>query len=285
MSTRAQQQDPHFFADVVRPAITRNNNVMNESMTFVPKDGSFEWLQRSIYGVLKTPMPLGEVSDLFSNPESGVSNVIPLGGVAFLNVFESKVHRQNMINDPNEELLQAFETFRSWKEGDGAHNRLCWIVVIGVPPNAWTEEFFQVIMSSVGVMVEWSPLTCSRTRMDVAEILILIESISFINKVLQVKFRSHCYEVGILECQYDPFDWVRHRSPINGIAQVGINKPDGEDSDHDTRASTPQQQPQNDDPSSPNNDNQPHHTPDTCAHQPTQTSSGSEDPFELRPII
>ncbi|KAJ4837027.1 hypothetical protein Tsubulata_027738 [Turnera subulata] len=209
-AARGQQSGYRSFADVVRPAREdpKGSNTEGDILTFIPKDGMLAWLQRSMFVVLKNPMELCAVSELVPSPERGVSKVIPLGGVAFLIVFETAECMQKLANDKDAEALQVFHILRPWKEGDVAHNRLCWILIKGVPPNAWSKEFFQFIVSSFGSMVDWSPKTRSQTRMDVAEILILTDKVSFINKVLRVKYGNISYKIGMSESQYEPFDWV-----------------------------------------------------------------------------
>ncbi|KAJ4824430.1 hypothetical protein Tsubulata_044224 [Turnera subulata] len=221
-------------------------------------------------------MPLGVVSELLYSTDSEVSRIIPLGGVSFLVQFNSAEKRDALINRRVDVISKSLEIFRPWKKGDSAFNRLYWLLVKGVPPHVWTEDFFRVIVSCVGTMVDWSSQSSSRTRMDVAEILILTDKNAFINKVLSVKIGEANYEVALFESQFDPLDW--------SWPNLGQKLKSFEDNSSQDVADTsskpdnsPVQQSSGGDPS----------ILAACplSEDSRNDSTSSEDPFLLRPII
>ncbi|KAJ4844586.1 hypothetical protein Tsubulata_032986 [Turnera subulata] len=272
------------FVDVVRS--TASNTLVDRSgiesekkkscSSFIPKDDSFDYLQRSVFGVLKDPMPMGAVSTLFSSADHSIEKIIPVGGVSFLFMFKSVTDMHSMVNKNLAVVSQFFKSFNPWKDGDTAVNRLCWVLVRGVPPCAWSEAFFRLIMSSIGEMVDWSPQTRNKERLDVAEILILTNESASINKVLSVNFGNFRYEVGIFESHYDPLDWD-WSGPNDNLVPTPV-------ADSHTQALSQGLQPSTGgDPSTSSPPTQPHHTPTTPAHH--HVDDTYEDPFKLRPLI
>ncbi|KAJ4829457.1 hypothetical protein Tsubulata_015709 [Turnera subulata] len=208
-------QDHRSFVDVVRTNEDRpvkqsnfNNGGENSVSSFIPKDGDAEWLQRCAFGILKMPMPFGMLKDLLINAALPIDKVIPLGGVSFLLKFLSTSAMMEMVANVPTVLSRIFDEFRPWREGDSASNRLCWVLVKGIPPNAWNMNFFRLISSCVRKMVDWSMETGSKERMDVAEVLVLTSNNTFINKVLSVKIGGNRYEIGLFETHNDSLDWT-----------------------------------------------------------------------------
>ncbi|KAJ4847756.1 hypothetical protein Tsubulata_041794 [Turnera subulata] len=152
-------------------------------------------------------MPIGTLTEFFAKAAPKVSKIIPIGEVSFLFMFQTSDDMTCMIMNQPEWVHLLFSSFREWKEGDAAVDRLCWVLVRGVPPKFWTEDFFRVTTSCVGKMVDWSTQTKSRSRMDVAEIFILTKNMEFINKILFVKIGNYSYKVGIFQTQFDPLHW------------------------------------------------------------------------------
>ncbi|KAJ4847987.1 hypothetical protein Tsubulata_042091 [Turnera subulata] len=219
-SANIHLRDNRSFVDVVKPTSERHinsssnvdgfpNPYRNPNTSYIPKDTSLDWLYRCAFSVLKSSMPLDEVQELFSFKNCLVDKVIPLGGVSFLFLFQSADVLNDMVTSKATIFSHHCATFRAWKDGDTSHNRLCWMLVKGVPPNAWNEDFFSLIMSSVGAMVNWSEKSRLRNRMDVSEILILTENCDWIHKTLSVKYGNNQFKIAMFESQFDPLDWSR----------------------------------------------------------------------------
>ncbi|KAJ4836516.1 hypothetical protein Tsubulata_041265 [Turnera subulata] len=198
---RAARTDDRSFVEAVRS----QSGVADQD--FVPKYGAHEWLSCCALGVLKSPMSFQRLKVFFPSKESPVTEIIPLGGVSFLFKFGSKAERNAMISDQPEWFMELFDVFKEWEDGDAAHDRLCWVLVKGVPPGAWFADFFHLVMTKVGDYVDWSHDTMSRKRFDVAKILIRTTSMSFVNRSFSVQFGDQYFSVGIVESHLDPLDW------------------------------------------------------------------------------
>ncbi|KAJ4836648.1 hypothetical protein Tsubulata_033761 [Turnera subulata] len=271
--------DNRSFADVARVPSSGTEQLPNKiSTTFLAKVGVPTWFDSCALGVKKKPMPLKCLMDLFPIEESPVVSIIPLGGVSFLFRFQSTSSMNKLVTSKPIWFNQLFELFRPWKDGDAAFNRLCWVLVKGTPPVAWTEEFFSVLVSGFGSMVDWSPETRSMARFDGAKILVLTKSNAFINKELSVKFGDKSFKVGIIESQHDPLDWTWSKPSLTVCASPSGN---------DVVAGVVSQQSPSNQPRSPRAD-APSQSP-SFTHNPNQHGvkvlSSSDDPFNLRPIV
>ncbi|KAJ4835019.1 hypothetical protein Tsubulata_013276 [Turnera subulata] len=105
-------------------------------------------------GVLKSLMPFKKLNDLFPTNESLVIDIMPLEGVSFLFKFSSPTERNAMISEKLIWFHHLFEVFKEWEDGDSGRDRLCLVLVKGVPPCAWSENFFRLIMSKVDSKVD-----------------------------------------------------------------------------------------------------------------------------------
>ncbi|KAJ4831207.1 hypothetical protein Tsubulata_030592 [Turnera subulata] len=278
---KTAQVDNRSFSEVVRtPPASPRAQPNNQKSAFVRKDDAPSWLDCCALGVLKSPMPIKCLSDLFPVSDSPVTSIIPLGGVSFLFKFCSHENRNSMVANQPDWFGQLFSVFRNWEEGDAACNRLCWVLVKGVPPCAWSKNFFQLAVSSVGEMIDWSPETKNRNRMDVAEILILTNNMAFLHKVVAVKFGECSFNVGITESQYDPLDWMWSSVNASTVLVNGTGNSTGNTSNNSSHQDSEDNQLSN---FKSSNQSQP--SPQVPKPVSSNNESCSADPFNLRPII
>ncbi|KAJ4844559.1 hypothetical protein Tsubulata_008179 [Turnera subulata] len=145
------------FAEAVTPRRTQQQpgvSTVSKGPVFVSKDGAPEWLRNCVFGVLRSPMPIKCLLDLFPADERSVTEVIPLGGVSFLFEFQSQEDTNATVQNKPAWFTRLFEVFRAWQDADTAFNRLCWVLIRGVPPHLWSKNFFQVLVSEFGSMVD-----------------------------------------------------------------------------------------------------------------------------------
>ncbi|KAJ4844996.1 hypothetical protein Tsubulata_038571 [Turnera subulata] len=113
---------------------------------------------------------------------------------------------ETLRNKPSA-LAHLFSEFRLWKDGDSAINRLCWVLIRGIPPPVWNEDFLKAITARFGTMIDCSQDTKSKTRLDVAEVLVLTTDFGSLNRVFSVKVGAKQYKIGVTETQHDPLEW------------------------------------------------------------------------------
>ncbi|KAJ4844824.1 hypothetical protein Tsubulata_037122 [Turnera subulata] len=224
-------------------------------------------------------MPIKCLLDLFPVDESSVTDVIPLGGDSFIFKFLSLVDMNNTIQNKPVWFSQLFEEFRPWQDGDAAVNRLCWVLIRGVPPHLWSKNFFEVLVSKFGAMVDWSNDSRNLSRFDVTEILVLTSSNTFINKTLSAKVGSKQFVIGVAESQFNPLDWTWSKS-------TGVLTPHAEGVSPPADGSGQPQIPSNPTPVQPSQLNSSSNIPTTTTGPPgVNPIPYPEDPFNLRPII
>ncbi|KAJ4837566.1 hypothetical protein Tsubulata_038144 [Turnera subulata] len=156
-----------------------------------------------------------------------VETVIPLGGTSFLIRFCSTKAMHMLLSNKPEVVEHLFCEFREWKSDDAACNHLCWVLIKGTPPYAWSEDFFKLISMKMGVMVDWSSESRSKVRFDVAEVLILTSSMRFIDYVFSLSISGKNYEIGVVESQYNSLDWEwsHDRLPFTAKGGVVVQEP------------------------------------------------------------
>ncbi|KAJ4837013.1 hypothetical protein Tsubulata_016681 [Turnera subulata] len=153
-----------WFARVVlscvMPPPLMTPSALPVEQAFIPKSAGPAWLHRCAFGIPKSPMPFSSVSAIASITLPKVDKVIPM----------------------------------SWKTGDTATDRLCWLLVRGTPPSAWSVEFFRVLASKHGSFLDWSSYSMTSTN-------------QFNNSVFSVSVDGMKCDIGVMESQYDPLDW------------------------------------------------------------------------------
>ncbi|KAJ4823313.1 hypothetical protein Tsubulata_026619 [Turnera subulata] len=266
---KAKAHNRSYVAAVQGP--TSRSPSMLPAHVYIPKGSSPDWLNRCILGVLKNPIPLSSLTTLVASSLSKDVDVIPMGGVSYLIKFSSTEDIVDAINSKPEAINHLFSEFRPWKVGDFAFNRLCWVLFRGIPPHVWNEEFFKVIASKVGTMVDYSPETKPGTRLDVAEVLILTSNVGSIDRTLSVQVGGVQALIGIMETQYDPNVWSWSSSIVGSSSSGG-----GDSSDGTLPSVTPSHAKCTE-------------LPPSSGHSTAQldkaVGSHSLDPFNLRPII
>ncbi|KAJ4835270.1 hypothetical protein Tsubulata_040512 [Turnera subulata] len=119
-------------------------------MTFIPKAISSTWLNSCLFAILKHPMPIDAIHQLLSSHDLHDVKIIPLGGVSFLFRFSPSEDLANFNLQNHPQFLDFFDLLRPWQTGDAAHNRLCWVSIKGIPVQAWTKEFFDLLAIKFG---------------------------------------------------------------------------------------------------------------------------------------
>ncbi|KAJ4841334.1 hypothetical protein Tsubulata_023164 [Turnera subulata] len=174
---------------------------------FIPKDGGPSWLKHCVMGILKSPIPIHSLNILIRTNIGREVSIIPTGGVSFLIKFDSAKDMDEVMENKPTVVDQIFSSFKPFQHDDAAKNRLCWVLMRGIPPSVWNEEFFKVVAARCGLMVDCSNDTRNRKRMDVAEVLVLTTDVGFINRVFSVEIGSKTHKIGVFESQFDPLGW------------------------------------------------------------------------------
>ncbi|KAJ4841792.1 hypothetical protein Tsubulata_040260 [Turnera subulata] len=196
------QPPSRAFADVIQSQGSLPNKTSEPShpisdQSYIPKDATTAWNCCAL-GILKNPILFNSLKVLFCTITHTEVSIIPIGGVSFMIKFKSMEEMRTVVDSLPGDVAQLFSVFRAWENGDAAFNRLCWILIRGIPPHAWCDDLFKVLTNKVGAMVDCSTETRNRERLDVAEILVLTENMASINCVLPVNVGGKVFKISIM---------------------------------------------------------------------------------------
>ncbi|KAJ4840526.1 hypothetical protein Tsubulata_027338 [Turnera subulata] len=166
---------------------------------FQPTPETLEWLSTCAYGVLKSPMNYLSVQQQFVEHGLVHAKVSQLGGDSVLVCFPSSEYMQSFCRDPPFWIRDSFWVFKPWQRGNHATSRNCWVKVRGIPPHAWSTEFFRLAAVFVGRLIEVAPETVQRQRLDFASLLIQTTLPTMIDKTIDVTIEGQVFHVSMTE--------------------------------------------------------------------------------------
>ncbi|KAJ4851504.1 hypothetical protein Tsubulata_019406 [Turnera subulata] len=179
VNLNARISNTRSFSDVVRAP-------QNPPQAYIPMGRAQTWLQRSIFGVLKAPMPISKLREAFASFNLSDFNIIPLGGVSFLFRFQRIDDMMDFLDNKPE----------------------------------FIDYLFNFVSTRIGTKIDWSMDTKSGDRLEVAEILILTPNKKFIDTVISVKVGDKDCVIGTAESQYNPLDWEWSSVQSTGAACI-----------------------------------------------------------------
>ncbi|XP_058740938.1 uncharacterized protein LOC131613268 [Vicia villosa] len=102
---------------------------------------------------------------------------------------------KEMVEGGSAWLGQWFKEVRAWSPREVDKERVAWVRVFGVPCQAWTYSFFNLISQNLGILLKEDEETKNRKRMDVARILIRTKTLSLINEEFKVRIGEDLYNI------------------------------------------------------------------------------------------
>ncbi|KAJ4837422.1 hypothetical protein Tsubulata_022511 [Turnera subulata] len=129
-------------------------SVKDGSLAFNPKRECMDTLEACAFGILACDVATYDICTKIKSLIDVAVDVKCLGGNHVLLAFQSQ---EVMLTCLESGLLSdsgIFEWLKPWEGGDCATNRSCWLNIYGVPPQAWCEEFFNMIASRFGCFLK-----------------------------------------------------------------------------------------------------------------------------------
>ncbi|PKI58600.1 hypothetical protein CRG98_020989 [Punica granatum] len=117
-----------------------------------------------------------------------------LGGDAVLLAFESHDHMGSLIMDPGW-LRQWFYHIKEWEPGLGPTESSVWLRSEGVPPLAWTAQFFSVLCSLHGRFVSFDHSTLTKERLDLGRPHVTTIRREFIMRNVKVDIDGQAFDI------------------------------------------------------------------------------------------
>ncbi|KAJ4844149.1 hypothetical protein Tsubulata_020601 [Turnera subulata] len=171
------------------------------NVSFTPTPDTLGWLARCAFGNLRGPMDSKKVQTVFL--EHGFSDVIisQVGGDSVMACFTT-TEAMNAFCQSNFDWIQGlFYDFHPWQVGNAASSRSCWVRIIGVPPQAWSQDFFRLITIYVGRMISLAPETENRTRLDAALVYIQTTTRTRVEKEITASIGGIMYSIYVSESE------------------------------------------------------------------------------------
>lgn len=123
-----------------------------------------------------------------------------LGGNLVVLSFDEKGEIEELINDDKTcRWNDLFKEVKPWNEDYVVREGV--IYMVGIPPQAWHNDFFRKLAGSVCdcELIKVDDKTRLRERLDSARLLIQTTSLEWINKVIRIKINNKIFAVRMLE--------------------------------------------------------------------------------------
>lgn len=122
-----------------------------------------------------------------------------MGGNMVLLTAEVDEEIPALLKESESQLTNWFVDIREWNIDLVAKDRLAWVLISGIPPHAWTEDFFKSLIGKFGMLIRLDEPTRKRQRLDVGMVLIAAMSKDSITLVFRVKVNNGLFNIRLLE--------------------------------------------------------------------------------------
>ncbi|KAJ4829582.1 hypothetical protein Tsubulata_031645 [Turnera subulata] len=229
------RKDDESYVEAVK-----GGSAMVADTAFVPTSDTMAWLARCVVGVLKDPCKMDSAQLIWHLHGFGQVEVSDLGGDSILVCFPTMADRTRFLDDVPEWAHLWFQSLKPWSQGMRATNRRCWLTLRGVPLNAWCHEFFMMIGSVFGSLLQMDPDTASRRYLGEACIQVLTEHGGTVNRALEVMVAGQKCKIDVVESWFTVVKGKHHSSDTTDsdeggpetpseAEEVGTKSPEGED--------------------------------------------------------
>ncbi|KAJ4843138.1 hypothetical protein Tsubulata_039728 [Turnera subulata] len=200
---RALRKEEQCYSDVMQPRHAQpqaEQAVQPSAETmFIPTSDTLSWLARCIVGVLKDPTKMDMMPMIWSIHRLDDVMISELGGDRIVACFPSKEAMAQFMGATPEWVQLWFQTLTPWNHGMRAVNRRRWLTLRGVPLNAWYQEFFDMVGSVFGRLIQIDTDTANRRFLGDACIQVLTEQGGVINRTMDVTVGGKKYKIDVVE--------------------------------------------------------------------------------------
>ncbi|PWA53901.1 hypothetical protein CTI12_AA440180 [Artemisia annua] len=183
-------------------------------------------LHRLIVGELETLDTFPNLKNILADISLPNTRIKYLGGFHVLLELENNTQTELTIN--NTQLLNCFESLKPWDERFVHNNRLVWLSIEGLPPNAWHEAAFSRIAGVWGDVV--FPEKCKRSNNNLVsgKVCVRTRNMDFIqvNMPVLVDGTHVCIRIRELVDKEDVYHkgggWIREQGAVSRSPE-GLN--------------------------------------------------------------
>ncbi|KAK7259210.1 hypothetical protein RIF29_24810 [Crotalaria pallida] len=134
-------------------------------------------------------------------------NAKPMGGKMVLLEGQSPSEIEELLKTEKEWFESIFLEMRKWSPSKVVRERYVWIRCFGIPVQAWEEDFFSMLASKWGRMVELERKTKNRERLDIGSFLIATTSNRCIDESIPVKVGDLIVDIRVVEDPLEMMGW------------------------------------------------------------------------------
>lgn len=130
----------------------------------------------------------------------------PMGGNLVLLSPKGIEEVQDILSESKAWLSKWFIDIKSWCQELVSKERFVWVSITGIPPHAWKEEVFKIVVQMFGKFITLDDSTRNKYRFDVGKALISATSAETINRTVTMKINEHLFKIRVVE---DIFSSIR----------------------------------------------------------------------------
>lgn len=166
---------------------------------FTITEVEMKWLEKCYVAEVHSPTMVDSVQDRIL--EEGVTSVrvVPIGGSQVLLKPVDGEDLEDLIRDTGGFLENWFSRIVKWTPMEVPREHYTWIRCQGIPLHAWTAEFFESIVSSLGRFITLDDNRFNMKRFDMPRIQILTTSPEAVHKVERVRINGIIYVIRVVE--------------------------------------------------------------------------------------
>ncbi|KAJ4828126.1 hypothetical protein Tsubulata_050450 [Turnera subulata] len=169
---------------------------------FIPTSETLSWLAGCAVGKLKDPTKMESMHLIWRLHGLEGVQISELGGDQIIACFPTREDMSRFLEIPPEWVPLWFRSLVPWQHGMRAVNRRCWLTLRGVPLSAWCHDFFEMVGSFFGKLLQVDEDTADRRFLGDACIQVLTEQGGAINRTLDATVAAQKCRIEVVESYF-----------------------------------------------------------------------------------
>lgn len=239
ISFPAFREPNRSFAEVTKktkgglPTNGESRKVESENwkgFSFSTSDNEKEWLNNCMIGCLKKDLVWMLDGDRIQEELGADIELSYLGGDRVLLKPNNVEDVRFFMNEQQNRLERWFSDISEWNNNKVDNNRVVWTIWFGVPLEAWTPRFFNLLSTKMGSIVRIDEDTLSHHNLQFVRILIKTPYVEIPREPLQVMIDGKLHNIIIKEeaisCRGGSKLTEGRKSTINAIVSEEVESGD-----------------------------------------------------------
>ncbi|XVF15206.1 hypothetical protein REPUB_Repub09cG0130500 [Reevesia pubescens] len=180
----------------------------------MPND-EMEWLVRSAVGRCNGSSHFRDIQSSFLQNSINCT-ISPMGGITVLVSFTSKDEMFNCLSFYKALFDDYFDHIEPWSSSTVQREVAYWVTLEEVPLQAWNETFFRSLGDKWGSFLKLDKSTSSRSRFDIARLLVLVDSKLSIPSSVTIEVRGIQFKILVSIEDFCSDDWFVSDENMDG---------------------------------------------------------------------